>query len=260
MSGGHTSRPRLSVIVIAKNEAAMIGRCLQSVAWADERILLDSGSDDATVEIARASGARVEATADWPGFGAQKNRALALASGDWVLSLDADEWVTPELQAQIELALSYPGAAAAFRTPRRSSYCGRFMNHSGWWPDPVVRLFRRGQARFSDDLVHERLIVDGPVADLDTPLMHEAVVDLSDSLEKIDSYSSAGARMLHARGRRAGLGTAISRAAWTFLRVYLLRGGFRDGREGYLLAVANAQGTYYKYAKLMLLARQRDGS
>lgn len=252
-----TDRPTLSVIVIAKNEAAMIGRCLESVAWADERVLLDSGSTDATVEIARAAGARVESTADWPGFGPQKNRALALASGEWVLSLDADEWVTPELRADIELALAYPGAAAAFRMPRRSSYCGRFMNHGGWWPDPVVRLFRRGQARFSDDLVHERLIVDGPITDLAAPLMHEAVVDLGDSIAKMNAYSTAGAAMLHARGKRAGIATALARGGWTFLRSYLLRGGFRDGREGYLLAVANAQGTYYKYAKLMLLNRRK---
>ncbi len=242
-----------SVIVIAKNEAAAIRRCLESVAWADEIIVLDSGSTDATVEIARQCKARVEATADWPGFGAQKNRALALATGDWVLSIDADEWVTEGLRAEIQAAMAMPGAHSAFRMPRLSSYCGGFIHHSGWWPGYVTRLFRRGQARFSDDLVHEKLIVEGVVGALRAPLMHESYRNLEQVLSKVNAYSSAGAVMARQRGRRASLSGAVVRGMWTFFRTYFLRAGFLDGREGFMLAVSNAEITYYRSLKLMLL-------
>jgi glycosyltransferase involved in cell wall biosynthesis len=198
-------------------------------------------------------GVRVEIVTDWPGFGPQKNRALALARGDWIMSVDADEWITPELRAAIERAIAAPGGHVAFRMPRLSSYCGRVMRHSGWWPDHVVRLFKRGAARFSDDLVHERLLVDGPVGSLDAPLMHEAIRDVDDALDKMNAYSSAGAIMQHQRGRRASLFGAIGHGCWTFFRTYVVRAGFLDGREGFMLAVSNAEGAYYRYVKLMLL-------
>ena len=246
----------LSVIVITKNEAAVIERCLQSVAWADEIVICDTASSDGTADIARRLGARVEVTADWPGFGPQKNRALALATGDWVLSLDADEWVTPELRADIERAIAAPDRLPAYRMPRLSSYCGRTMRHSGWWPDHVTRLFQRGAARFSDDLVHERLVVDGVTGSLTAPLHHEAIRDLDDAIGKMAAYSTAGAAMLHARGKSASLASAIVHGAWTFVRTYVLRAGFLDGREGFMLAVSNAEGAYYRYLKLMLLSRR----
>lgn len=244
----------LSVIVIAKDEAAVIRRCLESVAWADEIIVLDSGSTDGTVEICQACMARVEATADWPGFGVQKNRVLALATGDWVLSIDADEWATEALRAEIQAAMATPGAYGAFRMPRLSSYCGRFMRHSGWWPGHVTRLFRRGQARFSDDLVHERLIVESAIGTLRAPLMHESYRNLEQVLAKVNAYSSAGAAMARQRGRKASLGGAVLRGLWTFFRTYFLRAGFLDGREGLMVAISNAETSYYRQVKLMLLA------
>lgn len=246
----------LSVIVIAKNEAGVIRRCLESVAWADEIVVLDSGSTDATVEISKQCSARVETGTDWQGFGVQKSRVLALATGDWVLSIDADEWVTQELRAEIQAALASPGAHSAFRMPRLSSYCGRFMRHSGWWPGYVTRLFRRGRARFSDDLVHEKLIVDGAVASLRAPLMHESYRDLEQVLSKVDAYSSAGAQMALRRGGSASLFGAVLRGLWTFFRTYILRAGFLDGREGFMLAVSNAEVTYYRSLKIMLLAER----
>ena len=248
----------LSVIVITKNEAGAIARCLGSVAWADEIIVLDSNSDDGTAAIARGLKARVETAAEWRGFGPQKNRALDLATGDWVLSLDADEWITPELRAEVGRTLAEPGNHAAFKIPRRSSYCGRFMRHSGWWPDHVTRLFKRGAARFSDDLVHERLIVDGAVGMLQASLMHEAIVNLDDALVKMNAYSTAGALMQMERGEKATVVSAVWHGAWTFFRTYLLRAGFLDGRAGFMLAVSNAEGAYYRYLKLMLLAEKRD--
>jgi len=249
-------RATVSVAIIARDEAHAIEACLKSVAWADERIVLDSGSADETVAICRALGATVEST-DWPGYGAQKNRAIARCTGDWILSLDADEQVSAALRAEIEQAIAASGDTVGFRMPRLSSYCGRKMHYGGWWPDYVTRLFRRGRGRFSDDPVHERLVVDGPVGTLRSPLMHEAFMDLEEVLDKVNRYSTAGARqMLHA-GRGATLRSAIGHGTWSFIRTYFLRAGFLDGREGFMLAVSNAEGAYYRYLKLMLLERTR---
>jgi glycosyltransferase involved in cell wall biosynthesis len=247
---------KISVVVITRNEEASIGRCLRSVDWADEIVVLDSGSTDRTVEIAAGLKARTSVTTDWPGFGRQKNRALGLATGDWVLSLDADESVTPELRDEILAAVAADRGIAAYEIPRLSSYCGRFMRHGGWWPDHVVRLFRRGSARFSDDLVHERLIVDGRIGRLRNHLVHYAFENLEEVLDKVNRYSTSGAQMARARGRRGSLSSAVLRGLWAFVRTYFLKAGFLDGRQGFMLAVSNAEGTYYRYLKLMLLERR----
>ena len=247
----------LSVIVIAKDEEASIARTLESVAFADEVVVVDSGSTDRTVAIARELGAKVTMTADWPGFGPQKNRALDLAHGDWVLSLDADEWLTAESAEEIRRVVSANDAeVVAYRMPRRSSFCGRFLRHSGWWPDYVLRLFRRGRARFSDDMVHERVIADGKIEMLSLPIMHETFVDLEDLVDKMNRYSTHGAQQLQREGKSSSLVEAIARALWAFFRTYVLRAGFLDGREGFMLAWATAEGTYYRYAKLMRLQRK----
>jgi hypothetical protein len=140
--------------------------------------------------------------------------------------------------------------------PRRSSFCGRFMRHSGWWPDYVVRLFRRGHARFSDDIVHERVITKGAIATLREPIMHETFTDLEDLVGKMNRYSTLTAQQLRADGKTAGLVEALARALWAFLRTYVFRAGFLDGREGFMLALATAEGTYYRYVKLMQLSRK----
>jgi len=174
--------PQLSAIVITRNEAANIGPCLDSLAFCDERIVVDCGSTDATVAIAREKGARAEFH-EWNGFGPQKNYALSLAAGTWVLSLDADERVTPELAAAIKSAIAAAGADA-WEFPRLSSFCGRQMRHSGWYPDYVLRLFRRGKARFDDSIVHERVVCDGVVKRLRPPLIHYPVIKLEDALSR----------------------------------------------------------------------------
>lgn len=244
---------KLSVILITKNEAENIRACLESVAWSDEIIVVDSGSSDATVEICEGFGARVYVH-DWPGFGPQKNRALGYATHGWVFSIDADERVTPELRAAIEAVLrDGPEACAAYRISRLSSYCGRFMRHSGWYPDRIVRLFKRDAARFSDDLVHEKLQVEGQIGQLDGELLHYAFTDAEEVLQKVNHYSSAGAAMMQRRDRQATLTGAVLRGLWSFIRTYFFRAGFLDGREGFMLAVSNAEGTYYRYIKLMLL-------
>jgi glycosyltransferase involved in cell wall biosynthesis len=206
------------------------------------------------VALAQAAGARVVAH-DWQGFGAQKNFALSLAAGDWVLSLDADERVTPALAAQISEAVA-AGQADGYEMPRLSTFCGRPMRHSGWYPDYVLRLFRRDKARFSDDLVHERVVCDGAVRRLSEPLIHHPVEKLEDALSRMDRYSSAGADMIVGKGRRVSFMTGILRGWWSFLRTYVLRLGFLDGKEGFLLAVANAEGTYYRYMKAWMKGRQ----
>jgi hypothetical protein len=256
-AGNVLHRPSLSVAIITRDEAHSVRACLESVAWADEIIVLDSGSTDATVEICTSLGARVEIT-DWPGFGAQKNRAIQHCRNDWILSLDADERVTPALRTEIEQAMALPQDQVAFRMPRLSSYCGRTMRHGGWWPDHVVRLFRRGHARFSDDLVHERLLVEGPIGTLKEPLLHESYLDLEEVLEKVNRYSSAGAQRLAGAGVRGSMTRAVSHGLWAFVRTYLLRAGFLDGREGLMLAISNAEETYYRYLKLMLLRRKQQ--
>jgi glycosyltransferase involved in cell wall biosynthesis len=253
---------RLSVIVITKNEAANIVACLDSVAFADEFIVVDSGSTDNTIELARAMGATVEQTHDWPGFGPQKNRALNLAQGEWVLSIDADERVTPELAQAIQAAIAAP-ACDAYEIARLSDFCGRFIRHSGWWPDHVLRLFRRGSARFSDAAVHEKVVQAQPgrVGRLDGHFLHYPYPDLDALVNKVNRYSSDAAAMMHARGKRTGIWGALGHGFWTFIRIYLIRRGFLDGRHGLVLAVTAAAGSFFRYAKLMFLSdnARRDG-
>lgn len=250
---------RLSVIVITQDEARNIEACLRSVAFAEEIVVVDSGSTDNTVDLAAALGAQVHTRSDWSGFGVQKNRALALANGEWVLSIDADERVTPQLQRQIEQAMVAP-AFDVYEFPRLSSYCGQAIRHSGWYPDRVKRLFRRGVATFSDDLVHERLITDAPAGRLGADLLHESFTSFESVLEKMNHYSSAGAKGLMAKGRRGSLASALGHGLWAFLRTYIFRLGFLDGRMGLVLAISNAEGTYYRYLKLWLLHRGEPAS
>jgi glycosyltransferase involved in cell wall biosynthesis len=245
----------LSAVVITRNEADNIGECLDSLAFCDERIVVDCGSSDRTVEIARSKGARVEIH-PWQGFGPQKNYALSLAAGEWVLSIDADERVTPQLAEAIRAALANT-RAGGFELPRRSFFCGREMRHSGWSPDYVLRLFRRGKARFDDAVVHERVICDGPVQRLDQPLMHYPVWRLEDALSRMDRYSTASAQTLVAAGANVSFIAGIGHGLYSFLRTYLLKAGFLDGAEGFLLAVANAEGSYYRYMKAWLAMRGR---
>lgn len=254
-NGERQTLASLSVIVITKNEAHNIQACLQAVLFADQLLVLDSGSTDGTVERAKNMGAEVSQSLDWPGFGAQKNRVLALARCDWVLSVDADERLSPELQAEIMSVLINP-QFDVYSFPRLSSYCGQNMRHSGWYPDRVTRLFRRGAATFSDDVVHEKIITSQVVGRLNEHLLHESFTSFEAVLDKVNRYSTAGAQTLIKQGKKATLGKAIGHGLWAFFRTYLLRLGFLDGRMGLVLAISNAEGTYYRYLKLWLLSRK----
>jgi glycosyltransferase involved in cell wall biosynthesis len=241
--------PSLSLIVITKNEEAAIARCLGSAAFADEIIVVDSGSTDRTVEIARGLGARVVVTPDWPGFGAQKNRALDLARSDWVLSLDADEWIDPQYVAALRQAIADPAAPDAWRTSRRSRFCGRVVNHCGWSPDYVVRLFRRERARFSDDLVHEHLVVDGVTGKLGIRIDHDSIESWADAEDKIARYSLAAAQQMAARGRRASRRDAWLHGWGAFVKTLVLRAGFLDGATGWQVARYNRLYTEAKWRR-----------
>lgn len=241
----------LSVILITRNEILNIRECLASVSWADEIIVVDSGSTDGTLDVCRELGAKVYQH-DWPGFGVQKNRALAYASHDWVLSIDADERVTPELRAEIERVLADAASLEGYEIPRLSSFCGRFIHHSGWRPDYVLRLFRRDKAKFSDALVHEAVQMQGRRGQLQHSLLHYSYRDFEEVISKLNNYSSAAADMQQRRGKRGGLGAALLHGGWAFFRTYVLRRGFLDGREGVMLAIMNAENSYYRYIKLWL--------
>lgn len=246
--------PKLSAAIITYNEANNLSDCLASLqGLADQIVVLDSGSTDSTPEIARRFGATVHQSNQWPGFGAQKNRALALTTGDWVLSIDADERLTPALREEILQAIQRPDAASVYAIPRSSLYCGRFMRHSGWSPDYVARLFRCGCARFSDDLVHERLVFEGQALRLVNPMLHYSFRNFSQVLQKVDRYSTDAAAQAFARGKRGSVGAALGHGLWAFFRTYVLKAGFLDGAHGLALAISNAEGTYYRYLKLWQL-------
>lgn len=247
--------PRISAILITYNEAAKLRDCLASVAWCDEIVIVDNGSTDATHEIAREFGAKLVLTPDWPGFGPQKQRALAAATGDWIFSIDADERLSAAGAAEIRVTLAAPAHAGYF-VPRSSLFVSRFMRHSGWTPDLVLRLARRDAAHFTEHLVHERLLVEGGTGTLREPLLHLSYPDFESVLDKTNRYSSAGAREAYQRGKRASLATALAHGFWTFARTYVVRLGFLDGAEGLMLAIANAEASYYKYVKLRELGRR----
>ena len=242
---------KLSVIIITKNEELNIRACLESVAWADEIIVVDSGSLDDTVAICRNFTPHVY-THDWQGFGAQKNRALDYASNNWVLSLDSDERVTPELHAQLIKAMEEANKDGYY-LPRRSQFCGRFIKHSGWYPDYVLRLFKRDAGCFSNDLVHESVILRGSTGKLSSPLLHYSYINETDVNRKVEQYASAAALQMFNSGKAVSGADAPVRAGWAFLRTYCLRLGFLDGAAGFNIARMNARTTYLKYRKLQAL-------
>ncbi|MDE1182800.1 glycosyltransferase family 2 protein [Paraburkholderia sp.] len=246
----------LGVALITRNASARLADCLSAVAFADTIVVIDNGSTDDTVEIARRHGAQVMIVPDWPGFGAQKNRALDALNTDWVLSIDADEIVSPQLAASIRSAIASP-TADVYAIDRLSSFCGHWIRHSGWYPDWIPRLFRRNAARFSDDLVHERLVFDMPAVRLDGTLLHYSYEDFETVLRKLDAYSTAGAVQRFAAGKRGSLAQAMLRGAWAFVRTYVLRRGFLDGRAGLMIALFNAQTVYYRFVKLAHLGQAK---
>jgi len=251
------ARPSLSLIVITKNNARTLRRCLESADFVDGMVVVDNSSTDETRAIAESFGARVETTTDFPCFSAQKQRALNLVASDWILALDADEWISAGLKTELLAALDNPGSQAAFDMPRLSSFCGRSLKHGEWGRDRVVRLCQRSPASYGADAVHDRIRVEGPIGHLTQPLMHEAVFDLEHALWRMNLYSSMTARERNKRGQKASLPGAMVHGFWTFFRSYVLRGGFRDGAPGFYQALTAGEGSFYRYAKLRELNKGR---
>lgn len=257
--------PTLSISLITHNEAANLPRTLASLRLISgveiEIIVVDSGSTDATLQIARSFGALVFEE-PWKGFAAQKNSALSHATGDWVLSLDADEELSPGLTREIQSLLATNPPLAAYRVPRLNHFLGRPMRHGGYWPDPKLRLFRRSAARFKERPVHETLHSDGPVGQLSGHLIHHCYPTMDEYLEHMNRYSSAGAEMLVASGRAGNswpwlIWNGFLNPAATFVYNYFVRLGFLDGREGLLQHANHSAYIHWKYAKAWQTARDK---
>lgn len=258
----------LSAVIIARDEEDRIADAIRSVGFADEVLVLDSGSTDETVAVATAAGARVVQT-DWPGHVAQKNRAFELAQGEWLLSLDADEAVSPELRASIEAAVRTPGENVGFSVPRRNVWLGHPLTGGGWYPDRRVRLVRRGKGRWGGVDPHDTLVVDGSVGELRGDLVHVPYRSLGEHLATIDRYTRTSAELLRASGARAGWGALLLRPLGHFLRAWILQRGYRDGAPGLVVAALGAVYVLLKWARVRdpslsvardRAARARNGS
>jgi len=246
----------LSVVLITLNAAAQLPDCLASVAFADEVLVVDSGSNDGTADLAARYGARV-VVKEWLGFGRQKQFAVEQAAHDWVLCLDADERVSPELAASVVRALHAP-AAPVYRMARRNRFLGRWLRHGDGYPDWSARLFDRRQARWSDDAVHEK-VLGAPVAALEGDLLHESAQDLGRYLEKQNRYTTLAAQELHRRGERASMANLAFAPLLRFFKAYLLRLGFLDGLPGLVHISVGCMNSFMKYAKLMELRKAEGG-
>jgi glycosyltransferase involved in cell wall biosynthesis len=240
---------KLTVTVITKNEAANLAAALDSVRWADEIIVVDSESTDDTVAIARRYTDRV-VVRPWPGYVAQKNFAAAQASHDWILSLDADERVSPELAEEIRATLGVPPAAAGFRIPRVTFHCGRWIRSTDWYPDYQLRLYDRKRGEWAGRYVHESVRVEGPVGRLRGEIQHYAYRDIGHHLQTMDRYTTLAARQMFEDGRRASWIDILITPRLTFFRNYVLRGGFRDGMAGLVVSAMNGYYVGLKFAKL----------
>ena len=248
--------PKLSVTIITKNEAADVAAALESVTWADELVVVDSGSTDETVAIARRYTDRVSSR-EWEGYGAQKNHAAGLAEHDWILSLDADERVSPELAKEIRECLASEPSHQGYRIPRLTSYLGHWIRSTDWYPDYQLRLYDRRAATWNARFVHESVSVDGKVGTLQNVLQHYAYRNLSHHLATIDRYTTLAAHQMHAQGQRAGWLDLAVHPPLVFWRNYALRLGFREGLPGLVVSLMNAYYVFLKFAKLWELQRRQ---
>jgi glycosyltransferase involved in cell wall biosynthesis len=247
-------RPTISVIIITRNEQERLERTLESVAWADEIVIVDSGSTDRTEEIARRYTERFFVM-PWEGYGVQKQRALERATGDWVLSIDADEAVSPQLRRSIEQSVLQPGGVAGFRMELHTEFLGAWLGSRGWHRERKMRLFRRDLARFDASIVHEGISLAGTVADLEGVLLHYHYRGFAHQIEKLNSYSSLMAERQYAGGKRVGITASVTHGAAGFLKSFVLQGRFLHGRAGFAYAAFSGMYGFMKYLKLWELRR-----
>jgi glycosyltransferase involved in cell wall biosynthesis len=243
----------MSLIMITRNAGAQLRAALESASFADEMVIVDSGSDDDTVKIAASFGA-VVVHQSWLGYGPQKQFAVGRATHDWVLCLDADERVTPELARAIRSALEHP-RSAAYRMARRNRFLGRWLAHGEGYPDWSVRLFDRRRARWSDDAVHERVVCDGAVATLEGDLLHESAESLETYLEKQNRYTTLQAERMLRQGRRPSVALLLGSPLVRFVKFYVVRLGFLDGVAGLVHIAIGCANSFLKHAKLFALER-----
>jgi len=243
----------ISAVIITLNEEANIRRSLESVRWADEIIVVDSGSTDRTVQICREHGCRVFEH-EWAGDGPQKNYGIEQATGDWILILDADEEVTPELASEIRTAVESPDAPDAFSMPRRNRFLGRWMRHGGWYPDRQARLFRRGRGRWTSPTLHSRLdlATDGRLGTLRNDFLHYTYPSVREFIRKSDFYSTKEADAILAENRipRSMVFTLLTAFPIKFAETYIYKGGWRDGMHGFVASVLMATRVFMRYAKV----------
>lgn len=239
----------LSVIIITKNNVETIETCLRSIAFADEIIVLDSGSTDQTREICRQYTHHVYET-NWPGFGPQKNRALGKATGDWVFSIDSDEWIGDELRYEIVKTIA-ENETGVFSVKRCNRYCGYWIRHGDVGRDRVVRLFKRGTAQFSNDIVHEKVISRQPIQKLQSLLFHDSYRSIDELLSRMNQYTTLSAQIRNEKGKKTSMGKALFSSIWAFTRSYFFRAGFLDGKAGLIVAISSAESSFYRHVKLM---------
>ena len=244
-------KPSLTIIIITKDSAETIEKCLQSVSWANEIIMLDSGSTDNTISLCEKYTKNIFQT-DWPGFGIQKNRALEKATSEWIYSIDSDEWISDALRAEIISTLQNP-TAAVFKQPRRNQYCGHWIRFGDVGKDQVIRLFKRGTAKFSDNIVHETIQTSFPIGNLKSPLFHNSYRSLEELLQRMDRYTTLSAQLRFKQRKKTSFSKAIFSSVWAFIKSYFLRAGFLDGKMGFVVAVSSAESSYYRHAKLLRL-------
>jgi glycosyltransferase involved in cell wall biosynthesis len=251
--------PPISATIVARNEAANIRRCLDSLRWVDEIVVVDNQSSDVTGEICRAFGCRV-LVSEWLGFGRMKQMAVDAARHDWILALDADEEVSDALRERIRVLLATDPPHAGYRIRFQGYYLGREMRHAGWGHEYHVRLFDRRRGRYPDRRLHESWQPEGPKGELDEPILHHAYPTIAAHLGKIDRYGRLAAQQLFEQGRCVSLLGTAARGVHRFLKMYLVQGGFRDGREGFVLSAISAFGVFSKYLRLWELNRWKRSS
>jgi len=250
---------KLSAVVITKNEEKNVRECLASVSWADEIIVVDAGSTDRTLDIVKEFTQKVYSR-PWDGYGAAKNFGLTQCSGEWILSVDADERVTQELREEILGKLSkIDQKVIAFSVPRRANFLGKWIYHCGWYPGRITRVFRRSAGRFTDEKVHERLETNGKTVSLQSDLLHYTDPNLKSYFEKFNKYTSLAAEELLDCRKRFSLVKLIINPIWIFFRMYILRLGFLDGIPGFILCVLSANYVFTKYAKLWEYSKRKKG-
>ncbi|MFQ5452734.1 MAG: glycosyltransferase family 2 protein [Candidatus Zixiibacteriota bacterium] len=246
----------VSVVIITKNEEKNITRCLDSVKWADDIIIIDSHSNDRTIEIVQKYDARIF-TPEWRGYGAAKKEGVRYAVNEWILSIDADEVVTEELKSEIESVLNNNNHYAGFYIPRKTLFLGRWIKHCGWYPDYVLRLFSKVHGDFNDAVIHEKVIVCGETKRLKNELLHYSYPNLEEYFNKFNKYTTIGAEEAYKKGTNAGWFSVIIKPPISFIKHYILKHGLLDGLEGFLVSFLSSMAVMVKYVKLREIYKKK---